>query len=130
MRYPRRIRFLAALVALVSLLFTQLALAGYDCPQVARALEQSVAMQMAHSDCCTPHDKQSPNLCEAHGQSKAQSLDLPAQPPVAPFVPTSLVLAVSAVETPLPLNLEAPASFLETASSSPPIPIRNCCLRN
>jgi hypothetical protein len=133
MRYSRRIRLVAALVALWSLLFTQLALAAYDCPQAASAAGQPVHMQAApeqHAGCATPPERPSPNLCEAHGQANAQSLDLPAQPLVAPFIPARLVLAIASVDTPLPPNLEAPASFLETASSSPPISIRHCCLRN
>lgn len=132
MRYPRRIRFLAALVALVSLLFTQLALASYDCPQLGQALAQVAAQdaQVVHASCCAPHDKQSPNVCEAHGQASSQAPDLPPQPPVAPFVPAGLVLSLSSVDIPLPPDLEAPAAFLAAAGSTPPIPIRHCCLRN
>lgn len=133
MRYPRRIRLFAALVALVGLLFTQLALASYDCPQLGKALAQSIAAgdgQAAHASCCAPHDEQNPNVCEAHGQAKSQSPDLPAQPPVAPFIPARLVLAISAVDIPLPPDLEAPAAFLAAPGSSPPISIRHCCLRN
>lgn len=133
MRYPNRIRLLAALVALVSLLFTQVALASYDCPQLADAVNQVMAMQdgqPVHPDCCAPHDKQSPNLCQAHGQSNAQSPDSPAQPPVVPFVAGPLVLELSHVELPLPRHLDAPVAFLQTAYSTPPISIRHCCLRN
>lgn len=133
MRYPRRIQLFAALVALVSLLFTQVALASYDCPQLGQALEQSAAMKHmppAQADCCAPHDQQSPNLCDAHKHAQTQSPDSPAQPPVAPFIPAALVVEVLPRELPLPLNLDAPAAFLQAASSSPPISIRHCCLRN
>lgn len=133
MRYPRRIRLFAAVLALVSLLFTQVALASYDCPQLAQPLQASVAMHgdvAQHADCCTPHAKQTPNLCEAHGQAKAQSPDTPAQPLVPPFVPARLLVSLASVEVALPSSLDAPLAFLESAGSTPPIPIRHCCLRN
>jgi hypothetical protein len=130
MRYSRRIRFLAALVALMSLLFTQLALAGYDCPKPAQQVVTMQAEAAGHNSCCTPHDQQSPNLCEAHVQSSAQSLDLPAHPLVAPFVPAGLMVSLARVELLLPPNLDSPLSFLASDGSAPPIPIRHCCLRN
>ncbi|GAB3458103.1 hypothetical protein GCM10027321_13490 [Massilia terrae] len=133
MRYPRHIRLFAALLALVSLLFTQVALAAYDCPQLAKQIEQSASMMhtpAAHADCCAPHDQQSPNLCDAHKHAQTQTPDSPVQPPVAPFIPAALVVELSPIGHPLPLNLDAPAAFLQAASSSPPISIRHCCLRN
>lgn len=131
MRYPRRIRFFAALVTLVSLLFTQVALAGYDCPQLAAKVGQALSTHDAvRGDCCVQHDKQSPNLCDAHGRAHAQSPDLSPQPLITPFVPAALFVALSQLDVPQPPSRAAPAAFLDAAGSSPPIPILHCRLLN
>ena len=121
------------MVALVSLLFTQLALAGYDCPQLALPQQAPMSMPdgpMEQGACVAPHAGQSANLCDAHGQSSAQSLDFTAQPHVAPFMPAALVVSLSSVDVALPSNLDAPPAFMDSAGSSPPLSIRHCCLRN
>lgn len=129
MRHFSRHRFVATLVTLFCLLFAQLALAAYACPKLALPV-QAVSAQDGHAMPCPKLDKQSPNLCQAHGQSKAQAPDLGAQPPVAAFIPARLVTELAALERPLPAHLEAPASFLQAGGCAPPITIRHCRFLN
>lgn len=133
MRQSLRSRFTTALVVLFSLLFSQLALAAYDCPNLSVKPEPAMQMPLDAAGValpCPDIDKQSPNLCQAHGQSKAQALDLGAQPLVAPFIPMALVAELAALERPLPVHLDAPASFLQAGSCAPPISIRHCRFLN
>jgi hypothetical protein len=131
MRYSRHTRFLAAMITLFSLLFTQLAVAAYACPQVEAALGQAAAANsMAAMPDCPSIDKQSPNLCDAHDKVGSQSLDHGGQPSLQAFIPLRMVLALSPVDRDPPLVPGVPIAFLESASSSPPISIRHCCFRN
>lgn len=130
MKLSRSTRFLAALVTLFSLLFTQLAVAAYVCPNLATSPISTAADsgQGAMSG-CTGMDEQQPGLCKAHCDRNHQTLDTPAAPHVAPFVATSLtcVLPDAGVAAPVLANRDA-ALPLEHATS-PPIAIRHCCFR-
>ncbi len=69
MKLRRSHRLVAALIALVSLLFMQLALAVYACPMLAQEAPAPMAMADRHR-----MDKQSPSLCAAHAEAGEQSL--------------------------------------------------------
>jgi hypothetical protein len=133
MRQSSRNRFITALVMLFSLLFSQLALAAYDCPNLTVKPEPVMQMPLdeaGHAMPCSEIDKQSPNLCQAHGQSKAQALDLGGQNVVAPFIPMALVAELVAIDQPLPSSLDANPAFLRASSCTPPITIRHCRFLN
>lgn len=132
MRSSRRTRFLAALITLFSLLFAQMAVAAYACPQLEASLagqSEVSATVTAMPDCASSMDKQSPNLCDAHGKAGLQSLDHAGQPSVQAFVPLRMVLALVPVDRHLYTALDVPQAFLESSGSSPPIAIRHCCFR-
>lgn len=131
MNRTRRLRVLTALVALVSMLFTQIALASYSCPELGRALAQAAAQaQVMHKSCCPQHDVNNPGLCHAHGQVGSQSAEVSAQPPVMPFIPATLVQSIAPIDV-APLEPRAaPLAFLLAPGAAPPISIRHCCLRN
>lgn len=133
MRQSSRPRFVTAVVMLFCLLFAQLALAAYDCPNLSVKPEPAMQMPLdeaGHARPCDQVDKQSPNLCQAHGQAKAQALDLGGQPPVAPFIPVALVAELVAFEQPLPAHLDEQATYLRASSCAPPITIRHCRFLN
>ena len=131
MRHFSCLRFVTALVTLFCLLFAQAALAAYACPKLALPAQAAQAVAPdGHAMPCPKLDKQSPNLCQAHGQSKAQAPDQGAQPPVAAFIPARLLTELAALEHPLPVHLEAPASFLQAGGCAPPITIRHCRFLN
>jgi hypothetical protein len=130
---PRRFRVFAAVLALASLLFTQLAVAGYLCPsmQLEHAME-AAATAAAHNDmagCEGMDDTDKPVSCHDHNQTGNQSLDKPELPNVAPFVATVLVQAVAGIDPPLLATSPPLADLLLARATAPPLSIRNCCFR-
>lgn len=136
----RRLRFRSALAALFSMLFMQLAVAGYVCPLDAKqatggavaAIQDAQAGSDAMPGCAEASDQDAASaapLCHAHCQVENQSLDRHELPTFQAALPdpilTIVVLATSAdgVEE---VFLQ-PASL--TRVTSPPISVRNCCFR-
>ena len=135
MKLPKHLRFIAALLVMVSVLFSQLAVAAYVCPSVAdgqdqRPLAAMQAMSEHHnaSDCADMDDMQS-SLCRTHCQGDNQSGDRPQPPNLTPSVAIILVPEVGNADVAYrPIHAQA-SSFWLTRTSSPPLSIRNCCFR-
>ena len=127
----RRRRLFVVLLALASLLFMQLAVAGYACPSAKIKTAESAAMANAGMPCAesmaTGMDEDQPNLCRAHcqtGQQVADKYELPA-PACVDSLPANFTLPVTvAVLTGAPV--QAPHLKRTTA---PPVTILNCCFR-
>lgn len=134
MKKPRPSRFAAALIALVSMLFMQLAVAGYACPQLEPILATTASIPAGHGDAamwddCMGQDVEQPNLCHAHATLGEQSLDKPELPPAQVFIAAALVKVLQGFEPergvpPLPDSVP----FL-TRATEPPLSIQNCCFR-
>jgi len=127
----RRHRLITVLFALVSLLFMQLAVAGYVCPGSGPKVTEAAAMAEAGMPCAESMplsmDDQQPNLCHAHCQTSQQSADKHELPsPVA----LSAVPADFSLQVAIPALSEAPlqAPHLQR-TTAPPVAIRNCCFR-
>ncbi|MBS0309505.1 MAG: hypothetical protein JSS58_11135 [Proteobacteria bacterium] len=133
MKPSHSFRLVTALVALISVLFTQLAVAAYACPgmkieQVSQAVAMPMEDHQAMSGCAGMDDVQ-PGLCHAHDHAGNQSLDKPELPLIQPFVPTGFVLAIGFTEIiDRPLTAR-PTSIVLTRAAAPPLAIRNCCFR-
>jgi len=134
MKLTRLSRWCAAVIALISLLFMQLAVAAYVCPQltVGPANGQGQVMEMAQDhemSCCEKPDPEQPALCHAHGQVGKQSLDKPEPPPVQPFTAVGFVISLPFGDMVAP-DAGAPVYIASLArTTAPPLAIRNCCLR-
>ena len=129
MSVGRRRRLIAVLYAVFSLLFMQLAVAGYACP-VDGKVGEVAAMAAAGMPCAGDMpsvDTDQPGLCHAHCQSAQQSVDK-VQPPS----PTG-AMASGSTYTLQPVRISPPAhparASLLVRSTAPPIAVRNCCLR-
>ena len=127
----RRTRLIAVLFALVSLLFMQLAVAGYVCPAAGTKAAQTAPMADSNMPCAESMllslDDAQPNLCKAHCQADQQTADRYELPlPVAlGVVPVDFTLTASAaLRSGAPL--QSPHLMRTTA---PPITISNCCFR-
>ena len=133
----RRHRLITAFLAVISLLYMQLAVAGYVCPGAGAGagLVSGGASKMAsHSGMpcaeamAKTMDQSQPGLCHAHCQADQQSADtyqlpsLAVMPAVAADFPVLVVLASSAHAAPMQARL------LQRATS-PPLAIQNCCFR-
>ena len=136
MIYPRKIRFLTALLTMFSVLFMQLAVAGYVCPSDMPAMNHSPTAAQPFSESinamsadCAGSDAEQPSLCHAHGLAGHQSLDKPDLPQVQPFIAGGLIQALA--------FLEAPALHWQTQSRPIAIDvawgrsmmIRHCCFQ-
>ena len=131
MRYSRRTRFVAALVALFGLLFMQLAMAAYACPKLSLVQQQSTMLDASGQPMkdCPELDKQSPSLCQAGSHQAPQSADTSNPPSIQPFAPVGLIVHVVTADEPIQAGFMIPAAFLHASSTAPPIAIRNCCFR-
>src|SRR5438445_9556193 len=103
MKLSRPSRFAAALIALLSMLFMQLAVAGYACPELQMGQAgASAAMSTDAADQnmvgCQGMDKAQPSLCHAHDQAGNQSLDKAELPHVQPFMAAALTLVFDDIE--------------------------------
>ena len=134
MKLTHTSRLLAAIVAIFSMLYMQLAVASYVCPGMAAGSQSEVAVSTAMADempNCDSMDTEQTTLCHviAHGEPAKQSLEKPPASIVPPFVPVELGLNLAMfVVTVLP-DLPAYPPIALTRTSSPPIAIRNCCFR-
>lgn len=130
----RSIRILAAVLALVSMLFTQLAVAAYRCPTGLAEQEAPAVMSMAADGAhdmenCTERQEHPSALCHAHCQPDEQSLDRTPFPDVSPFVPASMVATLApALPVLSPARSPGVRPLMERVTS-PPLPIRFCCFR-
>ena len=127
----RRTRFTTALFALISLLFMQLAVAGYVCPGTASKVAEVAAMAEAGMPCAESMtldmDEAQPNLCQAHcqtGQQTADKYELPSPIAIGALPADFTLPAIVPVLSGAPL--QAPHLMRTTA---PPVTIRNCCFR-
>lgn len=118
-------RLATTAVVLLSLLFAQLALAGYACP-AGTGGEQAV-MEMAPGQPCQgmAADGDQPALCHQHCADAAQSFD-PVKLPTASLPAVVLMLIVPSV---LDADEASVASDRADASRPPPDPIFLSTLR-
>lgn len=133
MKPSRSVRLVAVIVAVFSLLYTQLALASYVCPAGAGA----AGAQEMMSDCaagasvddCSGMDAERPSLCQAHSQKSDPTPDRHELPSVPPFAAAGLSLVVVAIVPPAPRLALASQARLQTRSTAPPLAIQHCCFR-
>lgn len=93
-------RLTTTFFVVLSLLFSQLALANYVCPQQAQV--DAMAEMMASGMPCEGMDQEQPGLCAEHSKASAQSFETIKLPTV------SLPAVVQVLE--LPLQLDAAAA--------------------
>lgn len=127
-----RFRIVAALAAIICLLFSQLVMAAYACPALSHAAAAAAKPQASDrgdnsNDPCAEHDAARPGLCLTHCNPAALSLNHPQAdtPPVMLVALHPLAdhcqqaVLVSTVQ-----QLDVPVR-----SPSPPHSILHCCFR-
>lgn len=129
----RHSRLTAALIALLSMLFMQLAVASYTCPTSriaafgATVSATSEAAQQAMPG-CAGMDMEQPSLCHAHEQAGTQSLDKPDLPQVQPFIAAGISQLLRPARILIPASIVA-NDVLLTRAAAPPLSIQHCCFR-
>ena len=133
-RLSRAIRCTIALLALSSVLFSQIAIAFYQCP-AERVATFGVAIAADESGGrapmgCEGMDPDQPALCHAHVQVGNQSLNKADVPHVGLFAASGFIVVASPFAA-LPTALSPPSDDIRflTRTTAPRISIRNCCLR-
>jgi hypothetical protein len=123
-----RPRPFAAILAIVAVLFSQLAVSAYACPGADAMMPVAVVADEAPPCHENPTSVETTPLCQAHCQQGDQSSDvraasLPAVMFVALPAPDALVLHVGGTRAiaALPSLLERP--------TGPPLAVRHCCFR-
>lgn len=131
MKLSRSSRLVAAVIALFSILFMQLAVASYACPSLSadHGSQAMAAMPMEDMAGCHDMDPEQPSLCHAYGQTGNQSLDKPAVPPLQPFLAVGFGLSVTAPDANHLPAFAFPRTTFLTHATAPPLAIRNCCFR-
>jgi hypothetical protein len=122
MKLRRSHRVVAALIALVSLLFMQLAVAAYACPMQTHQTVAPIAD-------CHGIDRQNASLCAAHAEAGKQSLDKAATPAVQPFVAAAVLVEVTGLDQLMPQGVSFVASDVPATGAAPPMSILHCCFR-
>ena len=130
MHTTRTSRLLTALVVLFSLLFTQLAVAAYACPDMA-PVKAAVMVDAAGQPMqdCPMNDKQSPSLCAAHAKASPLSVDKADSAPIAPFMAGALLAVIALPEQAGETAFSLHPDSVRPLGVAPPIPILNCCFR-
>jgi len=136
MTWNHRKRFAIVLFALVNLLFMQLAVAAYACPDgMPKGVEVSPTATMAHAGMpCAESltltmDDEQPSLCHAHCKAAQQTADkhqvlgLVALADLASDFPLP---RVTVTVTSLGVPLQAPLLARTTVQS---VAVRHCCFR-
>jgi len=122
---PQRLRRLTtAFFVVLSLLFSQLALANYVCPKQADAAAMAAMMQAGTP--CEGMDMDQPGLCAEHSSSAAQSSEAVKVPSV------SLPMVVQELELPMVLGAVDAATVPVSATTEaqpPPDPLFLSTLR-
>ena len=121
------------MITIFSLLFAQLALASYACPDLNVAKSVATAMDGAQMPGCANMDvdlkMDPPGLCHAHCQAGNQSADTPQVPSVQPFVAAQLTMVLRVADVAVPCQAFHMEEALLKRSTAPPLAIRHCCFR-
>ena len=127
-------RFITVLFALMSLLFMQLAVAGYACPgkadKLARAAvvaEMATAGMPCAESMALTMDEEQPSLCQAHCKADQQSTDKYQVPGLAALDDLATALPSPRI-APVPLGAPLQAPLLRR-TTAPPLAVRHCCFR-
>lgn len=132
MKISRRLRFLAAFVAMTGVLLSQLALAAYACPGPQAMTLAVPQLEAGTTDmpCCGDGvaDPQ-PALCAAHCQQGNQSLDKPAAPALPVLMPAAILPGLAAPDAARDPDPPGEQRSLLARQTAPSVALRHCCLR-
>ena len=130
MKLSRRLRSLAAFLALVGVLFSQLAVAAYACPGPQAMAVVAIQLEAgADMPCCGAGvpDPQ-PVLCAAHCQQGDQVLDKPAAQAM-PAITLAILPGLAAPGVVPAATAPGEQRSLLARATAPSLAVRHCCFR-
>ena len=129
MKLSRELRRLVCRILAGVVLFAQLAVAAYACPDLG-APAMAVAADMQAMPGCDQMDPEAAALCAEHCRFGQQSADTASPPAVQPAIPMLLYLLPGEAMAPLMSAGPAPApDSAMLAAPPPPHAILHCVLR-
>jgi hypothetical protein len=131
MNPSRRIRALIAFLAVMGVLFAQIAVAAYACPGAQEMALAAVGMEAGAEmpPCGEGMAEPQPTLCSAHCQQGDQSLDKPAAPAVPAIAWVAIPPGAAAPDVALAASLPGEQRSLLARATAPSVALRNCSLR-
>lgn len=136
MKFFRQSRVVTALIALVSVLFMQLAVSAYACPSLnegkTMTYDLATAPGIDHASmigCEGQVDDELPSLCYVHSQYGDQSSGNAEQPNPSPALTITAIPVIRAVAPSVRPYSDFIASSPRMRGSMPPLTIQNCCFR-
>ena len=131
MKHSLRLRSFTALLALVGVLFSQLALAAYACPGAQAMAFTAIQLEAsAERPCCGDSVPESqPALCAAHCQQADQSLDKAAAPAVPAITWVAILPGLAVLEVAPDAAPPGEQRSLLARATAPSLALRHCCLR-
>lgn len=120
---------MTSLWVLVAILFTQLAVAAYVCPDLAGESRMIAASPAAMDKSCMQKDRDNPNLCLQYAQAGDQSLDRGSVVYFAPLLVILYLVFAGPYVRGLSLAPRSAVPDWLKRAISPPLSIRNCCFR-
>lgn len=121
-------RKIISFIAIIALLFTQLAVSAYACPMLNGGVTAQMQMADNADTTCDEMDMAQPGLCQHHCLDGQQiNNDSPLDPSALAFIPAFVVSLTVSVTTTFETTIVAAPSLHH--ATSPPLSIRNCCFR-
>lgn len=130
MRMSHRARLRLTLIALLSLLCTQLSVAAYACPKGMSQAAAAAGDDVMREEGCEGMDPVQSMLCHKHCHGPSLSADASSPPPpmLAGVHPPATAVLVESLTLllPLPPATRFPPGFLARAQA-PPLRVLHCC---
>lgn len=125
MRLRQRHRLITVFFALFSLLFMQLAVAGYVCPGDSKAVAVTAPAMPCAGDMVV--DTEQVALCHAHCQADQQSVEKTQTQTQTGVASTGVTYPIEPTE----VDWSGPQGHAPSQlhATAPPMAIRNCCFR-
>ncbi len=126
MKYSQR--KIISFIAIIALLFAQLAGSAYACPMLNSSVTAQMQMANYADLTCDDMDMAQPAMCKHHCEDNQQiNNDSPLDPSALAFIPAFVVTLTVSVTTTFETTIVAAPSLHH--ATSPPLSIRNCCFR-
>jgi hypothetical protein len=129
MRISRLSRVVFAIIVIFELLFAQLAVASFVCPELNAPVKATFPRDDAKIDHCATLNAERSSLCHAHCEPDSQRSHMTYFPPIKPFVATELTVLISDASIVASAHGSDRQYVLLQRSTAPSLAIRNCCFR-
>lgn len=129
MRISKLSRVVSAIIVIFSLLFVQLAVASFVCPELNAPIDATIPNGDTQIDHCAQVNAEQSSLCHAHCEPDTQLSHTTYVSPIQPFIATELTLMICDTYVVASAHGAERQAVMLQRSTAPPLAIRNCCFR-